>query len=174
MGNILDTIYKRRSIRIFEHKQVDKRVLVDLLKAAMAAPSASNARPWEFVVVTDASLLNELQTRLKYGKYNAPAAIVVCANLSIAKNESAFRFWVQDCSAATENLLIAAAGMGLGTVWIGAYPKDDVLQTLRELLKIPEEVYPLSLVYVGYPAEEKEARTQYEESRVHWQRYPIN
>ena len=171
MNKILDTIYKRRSIRVFDRRKVDKNILTDLLKAAMAAPSASNSRPWEFIVVTDERKLSELQSRIKYGKYNAPAAVIVCANLSIAKNESAFRFWVQDCSAATENLLIAAAGMGLGTVWIGAYPKENVINNLREILDIPEEVTPFNMIYIGYPAEEVKPRTQYEESRVHWESY---
>ena len=171
MSTILDTIYKRRSIRVFDRREVDKNILTNLLKAAMAAPSASNNRPWEFVIVTDERKLSELQTRIKYGKYNAPAAAIVCANLSSSKNESAFHFWVQDCSAATENLLIAAAGMGLGTVWIGAYPKEDVTKTLREILNIPEEITPFNIVYIGYPAEEIQSRTQYEESRVHWESY---
>lgn len=171
MSDILDMIYTRRSIRVFERRKVDKNILTDLLKAAMAAPSASNSRPWEFIVVTDKEILSELQSKIKYGKYSAPAAVVVCANLSIAQNESAFRFWVQDCSAATENLLIAAAGMGLGTVWTGAYPKEDVMETLRKILGIPADIFPLNLIYVGYPAEEKEPRTQYEENRVHWEKY---
>ena len=171
MSNILDTIYRRRSIRVFERRAVNKNILTDLLKAAMAAPSASNSRPWEFIVVTDKSKMAELQKKIQYGKYNAPAAIIVCANVAIAKNESALRFWVQDCSAATENLLIAAAGMGLGTVWIGAYPKQDVMQTLRESLNIPEEVDPLNIIYVGYPAEEVEPHTKYDKTRVHWEQY---
>lgn len=171
MNHILDTIYRRRSIRVFDRRKVTKSLLTDLLKAAMAAPSASNSRPWEFIVVTDENKLSLLETKIKYGKYNAPAAAIVCANLAIAKNESAFRFWVQDCSAATENLLIAAAGLGLGTVWIGAYPKEDVMGTLREILDIPDEIIPLNMIYIGYPAEEIKPRTQYEESRVHWESY---
>lgn len=171
MSSILDTIYRRRSIRVFDRRKVDKNILVDLLKAAMAAPSASNSRPWEFIVVTDEKILADLQSNIRYGKYNTPAAIIVCANLSIAKNESAFRFWVQDCSAATENILIAAAGMGLGTVWIGAYPKEEVMQILRDTLGIPEEIIPLNIIYVGYSAEEIKPRTQFEESRIHWETY---
>ena len=167
----LELIYKRRSIRIFDRKPVEKEKLEELLKAAMAAPSASNGQPWEFVVVTDPEKLEKLQSKLKYGKYNAPAAIAVLANLSIAKKESSFRFWVQDCSAATQNILLAATGLGLGSVWIGCYPKEDVTSTLHDIMEIPENINILSMIYVGYPAEEKEARTQYEEQRVHWQRY---
>jgi len=171
MTEILDAIFKRRSIRIYERKPVEKEKLGDLLKAAMAAPSASNSRPWEFVVVTRAETLDKLRAGLKYGKINAPAAVAVLGNTAIARNESAFRFWSQDCSAATENLLIAAANMGLGTCWIGSYPKEDTMEHIRKTLNIPENVFPLCLIYVGYPAEEKEPRTQYDESRVHWENY---
>jgi len=171
MKNVLDLIYKRRSVRIFSKQKVEKETLTKLLQAAMAAPSASNSRPWEFVAITDKETLKTLRSKLKYGKYNAPAAVVVCANLRIAQNESAFRFWVQDCSAATENLLIAASGLDMGAVWIGSYPKVDVMRTLRETLGIPESVFPLSLVYIGYPAEEVLPRTQYSEERVHWEKY---
>jgi len=171
MENVLNMVFKRRSVRIFSKKSVDEETLTKLLQAAMAAPSASNSRPWEFIAITEPDTLEKLRKSLKYGKYNAPAAIVVCANIKLAQNESAMRFWVQDCSAATENILIAAAGMGLGTVWIGSYPKEDVMEIEREILGIPEDVTPLSLVYVGYPAEEPQPRTQYDEERVHWEKY---
>ena len=171
MDTILDTIFSRRSIRIYDRKKLDKNILTDLLKAAMAAPSGSNSRPWEFVVVTDEDKINFLRSKIKYGNFNAPAIIIVCANLAIAANESAHRYWVQDCSAATENLLIAAAGLGLGTCWVASYPKEDVMGLLHETLGIPEDVFPLNLIYVGYPAEEKAPRTQYEEARVHWETY---
>jgi len=174
MEDILETIFKRRSIRVYERRKVEKETLIKLLQAAMAAPSASNSRPWEFVVITDDKILEVLRSKLQYGHYNAPAAVVVCANLAIAQNESATRFWTQDCSAATENLMIAAAGLGLGTCWIGSFPKENVMKLLRETLHIPEDIFPLSLIYVGYPAEEKHPRTQYDENRVHWERYGKN
>ena len=171
MGNTLDMIFKRRSVRIFTKKKVKKETLTQLLQAAMAAPSASNGRPWEFIAITDENTIDALRSKLQYGKYNAPAAIVVLGNLEIAAKESSHRFWVQDCSAATENILLAAAGMDLGTVWIGSYPKDSVMDLLRETLDIPDNVFPLSLIFVGYPAEEVVPRTQYEEERVHWEKY---
>ena len=171
MENVLDLIFKRRSVRIFAKEAVSKDDLVKLLQAGMAAPSASNGQPWEFVVVTDKEKLDALRGKLKYGKYNAPAAIVVCANPAIAKKASSATFWVQDCSAATENILIAAAGLDLGTVWIGSHPKEDVMNPIREILGIPEDVIPLSFIFVGHPAEEVNPRTQYEEERVHWETY---
>jgi nitroreductase len=171
MENVLDLIFKRRSVRIFSKQTVDKETLTKLLQAGMAAPSGSNSLPWEFIAITDPETMEALRKSIKYGKYNAPAAIVVCANLELAQNESALRFWQQDCSAATENILIAAAGMDLGTVWIGSYPKEDVMESERQILGIPDHVTPLSLIYVGYPAEEPLARTQYDPERVHWEKY---
>jgi len=171
MEDVLDLIFKRRSIRFYDRKKLEKSTITKLLQAAMAAPSASNSRPWEFVVITDEETLAKLRSKLKYGNFNAPAAVVVCGNIAIAQNESATRYWVQDCSAATQNLLLAAAGLGLGACWIGSYPKEDVMGMLRETLEIPDEVFPLNVIYVGYPAEEKAPRTQYDESRVHWEKY---
>jgi nitroreductase len=171
MDNILDVIYKRRSIRVYQEKEVSQDTLKLLLQAAMAAPSAKNSRPWEFIAITEKEIMDKFRAELKFGNYNAPAAIAVLGNLKIAQSDSSIRFWVQDCSAAVENILIAAAGLGLGTVWIGSYPKDDVIKIEQEILGIPEAIIPLAIIYVGYPGEEKPARTQYEESRVHWQRY---
>jgi nitroreductase len=171
MADILEHIFRRRSIRQYTTQEVERETLVQLLQAAMAAPTAANSQPWEFVVVTDRDILGKLQSRLRFGPYNAPAAIVVCGNLRIANNSAAKHFWVQDCSAATENILVAAAGLGLGAVWIGVYPLPSVIQPVVEVVNLPEGVTPLCVIYVGYPAEEKPARTQYDEHRVHWQQY---
>jgi nitroreductase len=171
MDNMLDVIFNRRSIRVYQDKEVSQATLKFLLQAAMAAPTANNGQPWEFIAITEKELMDKFRGKLKYGNYNAPAAIAVLANLKIARNDSSIRYWVQDCSAAVENILIAAAGLGLGTVWIGSYPKEEVMAIEREILGIPESIVPLALIYVGYPGEERPARTQYEESRVHWQKY---
>jgi nitroreductase len=171
MENILDIIFKRRSIRKFQEKEVKAEILQQLLQAAMAAPSANNGMPWEFVAINEKPIMEQLRAKMKYGNYNAPAALMVLGNLNIAQSKSSQKFWVQDCTAAVENILIAAAGLGLGTVWIGSFPKEDVMQLEREILGIPEDIMPLALIYVGYPAENPPARTQYEESRVHWQKY---
>ena len=171
MPEIIDTIMSRRSIRQFTPEPVDPETLMLLLKAAMAAPTACNSQPWEFIVVTEPDRLGCIREKFLFARYNAPAAIVVCANVGIAHNSAARDHWVMDCSAATENILIAAAGMGLGAVWIGVYPYQSRIKILAELLGIPEAVTPLSMVYVGHPAELKEPRTQYDEHRVYWQCY---
>ena len=122
MVEILEYIERRRSIRRFTEEPVSREDLELLLRAGMAAPSATNRRPWQFVVVTDPDRLDALRKRLPLGRYNAPAALVVCGDLRRALPPSAQSFWVVDCSAATENTLLAAAGIGLGAVWIGVYP----------------------------------------------------
>jgi nitroreductase len=171
MNDILQTIFQRRSIRHYTAQPVEPEKLTLLLQAAMAAPTACNSQPWEFVVVTDPAIMAQLQSSLQMGRYNAPAAIAVCGHVGVAHNAAARHYWVQDCSAATENILLAAVGLGLGAVWIGVYPLLSVIQPVAKILNLPDEVTPLSLVYVGYPAEEKRPRTQYDAYRVHWQQY---
>ena len=171
MNDFIKTIFQRRSIRKYQDKAVEKEKLVLLLQAAMAAPSARNNQPWEFVVVTEPGKMTKFRENMKYGNYNAPAAIVVCGSPKVMKNDDAEKFWIQDCSAAVENILVSAVSLGLGTVWLGVYPKEETIQTVRELVSLPEEVTPLAVLYIGYPAESKEAQTRYEESRVHWQDY---
>jgi nitroreductase len=169
--DIMDIIYARRSIRKYQEKPVEKEKLELLLKAAMAAPTAMNIQPWEFVVVTDPEMMKQIRTTMMFGKFFAPAAIVVCGNTSFFKHPMANRFWVQDCSAATENILLAAVGLGLGTVWLGVHSIHNFEKQISEHLQLPSQVKPLNVIYIGYPAEEKPARTQYRADRVHWGKY---
>ena len=171
MNPTIETIFRRRSIRKYTSQPVEPEKLDLLLKAGMAAPSAMNCRPWEFIVVTDPEKLAQFRKRLIFGDRNAPAAIVVCGNPALSTNPAARLFWVQDCSAATENILIAATGLGLGTVWIGVHPVAKFVKTVREIMSIPKKVTPLCIIYVGYPAEEKPARTRYDGQRVHREKY---
>lgn len=150
---------------------MEKEKIELLLKAAMAAPSAMNSKPWEFVVVTDSDVLEKIRSALMFGKFNAPAAIAVCGNTSLLKRPMASKFWVQDCSAATQNILLAAIGLGLGTVWCGVHPVHVFTKRISEILALPAYVIPLNIVYLGYPAEEKNPRTQFDQSRVHWDRF---
>ncbi len=172
MDQIIETIFKRRSIRRYKPQEVEREKLILLLKTAMAAPNAANFQPWEFIVVTDQDVLRKLQTKLWAGRYHAPAAIVVCGNLKIGTNKTTgLGYWVQDCSAAAENICIAAVGLGLGTVWIGVYPLPSVIKPVSKICNLPEDIIPLCVIYVGYPAEDKLPRTQYDEHHVYWQQY---
>jgi nitroreductase len=169
--SLIDSIFKRRSIRKYIEKEVENEKLVLLLKAAMAAPTAANRQPWEFIVVNDKEKLNELRSTLLAGQYNAPVAIVVCGNMNLAFSNKDKEIWTQDCSAAIENMLIAAVELGLGSVWIGLYPTLSKCKPVCKTLNIPDHVIPMSVVYLGYPDEFKEPRTQYNEKRVYWQEY---
>ncbi len=174
MNPTLDSIFRRRSIRKYTDQPVEPETLELLLKAAMAAPSAMNCKPWEFVIITDPEKLAQFRGRLIFGNRNAPAAILVCGNPSLSINPAARLFWVQDCSLASENILIAAAGLGLGTVWVGVHPVAEFVRIVREIVGLPKHITPLGLLYVGYPAEAKASRTQFDETRVHWQKYQKN
>ncbi len=168
---VLELIFKRRSIRTYADKPVEQELIINLLKAAMAAPTAANCQPWEFIVIDDPERLASMKEQLVFARYNAPLAIVVCGNMKLAFKGPEQSLWIQDCSAATENMLIAATGMGLGAVWIGITPSESKIKQVKKLLAIPEYVTPLGMVYVGYPAEEKEPRSRYNEKRVYWQEY---
>ncbi|MBU3143758.1 nitroreductase family protein [Clostridium sp. CF012] len=167
----IEAIYKRRSIRNYLDKQVEKDTIITLLKAATAAPTAANCQPWEFIVIDEAEKLPELKDKLIFARYNAPVAIVVCGNMKLSFKGPSQEMWVQDCSASIENILIAATSVGLGSVWIGIYPLESNIKSLKKILNMPEYVTPLGIVYVGYSAEEKEARTRFNEKRVYWQEY---
>lgn len=171
INEMIETIYARRSIRKFQGRPVEKEKLETLLKAAMAAPSAMNSRPWEFIVLTQPEKMTEIRSVMMFGKYNAPAAIIVCGNTSFIRRPVVNSFWVQDCSAATENILLAAVELGLGTVWLGVHPIHNFSKRIAKVLRLPATVKPLNVIYVGYPDEEKPPRTQFDPERIHWEVY---
>jgi len=162
----LEAILSRRSIRRYTNQPVPDAIVDELLAAAMSAPSAGNEQPWHFVVIKDRKILDAIP---KYHPYSqmltaAPMAILVCGDPSLEKHEG---FWVQDCSAATENLLLAAHAKGLGGVWLGVYPRKERVDGIRSLLKIPEHIIPFALVSLGYPEERKPPSNRYDATRVH-------
>lgn len=164
--NSMEAILSRRSIRKYTHEPVAENLIEDILKAGMNAPSAGNEQPWHFVLIDDRSVLNEISKLHPYAKMlsEAPLALLVCGDESREK----FRdFWVQDCSAATENMLLAAHALGLGAVWLGIFPAEKQVEGVRRLLNIPGHVIPFSIISLGYPAEEKEGLDRYDASRVH-------
>jgi nitroreductase len=167
---LMDTIRNRRSIRKYTAQPVPQELVTRLLEAAMSAPSAGNEQPWEFIVITDREVLQAITKVHPYSQMlkEAPLAIVVCGNL---KREKYPGFWVEDCSAATENILLEAENIGLGGVWLGVYPHDERVKGLAELLGLPSSVVPLSIVALGYPAEKKPPAERFDPSRVHTNRW---
>jgi nitroreductase len=159
-------ILTRRSIRKYTQDPVTDSLVEELLKAAMSAPSAGNQQPWQFVVIRSRTLLEQIPTIHPYSSMvpDAQLAILVCGDLQAARLSG---YWIQDCSAATENLLLAAHAKGLGAVWLGVYPREERVQGLQRLLGLPEHVIPMALIAVGYPAEQKPPSNRYDAARVH-------
>lgn len=168
MTQILDYILQRRSIRKFTEEQVDRETILQILQAGMAAPSATNRQPWEFVVLTERKLLDRVRRVLVLGRYDAPLTIIVCGNMQRALPGPARDFWVQDCSAATQNILLAATGLGLGAVWIGVHPIGLLKKGVSHAVGLPKHLVPLAAVCIGHPAETKPPRTQFDPRKVHW------
>lgn len=162
----MDPVLSRRSVREYTAQPVSDEMLHTLLKAAMVAPSAGDERPWHFVVIDDRRIKEKIPEihRFAHMAPNAPLALLVCGDENLQKHHG---FWVQDCAAATENILIEAQQLGLGAVWLGVYPVEGRVQGFRRLLDIPERVIPFALVLVGYSAEHKNPANRYDESRVH-------
>lgn len=161
-------LLKRRSVRKFTEQEVGREMIDKLLHAAMSGPSACNKMPWEFYVVTKTELLEQLRKMTRFSNINGKLAIIVCGNLSRALPMQLAPFWIQDCSAATENILLAATDLGLGAVWCGVYPQKRNEQKMSQLLELSEKQIPLNIIWIGHPAEEPEARDQYNEKRVHY------
>ncbi|MDZ7838398.1 MAG: nitroreductase family protein [Actinomycetota bacterium] len=141
-------------------------MLEKLLRAAMAAPTANNQQDWEFVIIDDRKLLDSVPDFHPYSQMlkQAPAAIAVCADTSQEYHEG---YWAQDCSAATQNILLEAQHLGLGACWLGIYPRQERVDGLKKLLQLPENIMPLSLIAIGYPAEEKSPVDRFDKSKIH-------
>lgn len=150
---VINNILKRTSVRSYADRPVEKEKIEKLLRAGMAAPTAVNKQPWHFVVVTDKDQLQKLSVANPYAGMaaKAPLAIVVCGDMDKALEGDGREFWIQDCSAATENILLAATGMGLGSVWTGTYPAKERCAAVAKVLSLPETLIPLNTIIIGYP-----------------------
>ena len=163
---VKDALLKRRSIRKYLDKEVSDEIIEELLHAAMSGPSACNRRPWIFYVIKDQDKLNELRKASRFSNMNAPLAIVVVGDLSRSLPLQLKDFWIQDCSAATENILLRATDLGLGSLWCGIYPQKRPVERVKDILGITNSDIPLNIIYIGDGDEEKESRDQYEKNRV--------
>ena len=165
----MDVIMTRTSIRDYQDKPVEDGKVEQMLRAAMAAPSAGNKQPWRFVVVKDKEVLKAISTNLQTMKMaeKAPMAIVVCGDTTQTFPGEGHDYWVEDASAATENLLLAAHAQGLGAVWCGIYPMSERVAFLKNLLKLPDHIVPLNVVPIGYPAEDPAPKDKWKPEYVH-------
>ncbi|MFV0366185.1 MAG: flavin reductase [Mangrovibacterium sp.] len=167
----IGTIHERKSVRHFTSKQVSKTQLETLARAGMAAPTAVNKQPWDFVAVNDRTVLDKLEAVLPYAKMlkTATAAMIVCGNMDKVLDGMGKDFWIQDCSAATQNVLLAAESLGLGAVWTGVYPSEERAADVKKALNLPEHIIPLAVVPIGYPTGEDQAKDKWKPENLKWQ-----
>ena len=172
-NEVFDNIMTRVSVREFTGEKISDAQIDTLLRAAMAAPSAINKQPWAFIVVTDEAIITQLGEALPYSRCsNHPAcAIIPCGDLSKAIEGEMAAFWINDVSAATENLLLAAHSMGLGAVWTGLHPDMKRAGMVQQMLGLPEHIIPLCVVPVGVPAEQPAVKDKYLPENIHYNRW---
>lgn len=166
----IDNIMTRVSVREFTGEKISAEQIDTLLHAAMAAPSAINKQPWAFIVVTDEDIIAQLGEALPYSRCsNHPAvAIIPCGDLTKAIEGEMGAFWINDVSAATENLLLAAHAMGIGAVWTGLHPDMNRVSLVQQILGLPEHIIPLCVVPVGVPAEHPDIKDKYKPENIHY------
>lgn len=166
----LDWIIRRRSIRRYTGETIPDESIRELLRAAMYAPSAVNRQPWHFIVITDREIFRRIAEIHPYSSFivNASHGILVCGDENLQHDDN---YYLPDCGAATENILLAAYSMGIGSCWIGIYPRMQRVASFSELFNLPGHVKPFSLISLGYPAEEKALPDRFRPDRIRYNRW---
>jgi nitroreductase len=166
--NISEAIAARRSIRDFTKAEVTDEDVKEFLSAGMNAPSARNTQPWHFIVIRDRDTINSIVEVCPNGSMlkKAPMAVLVLGDLNLTDD-----YWVVDCSAAVQNILLAAEAGGLGACWVGVYPRQPRIDGLKKLFSLPEEIMPHSLIAIGHPAEKKKPNNNYKKERVRYEKW---
>lgn len=167
----LTNIMTRTSVRDYADTPILDETLDTIIRAGMAAPTALNLQPWKFVVVNQRNLLDSLAKGNWRAAAKAQAAIVVCGDTTNVCPGEGKDFWIQDCSAATENILLAAHAVGLGAVWCGCHPVNERINMVREIFEIPDSIVPLSVIMLGYPAQQQEPKDKYKPENIHFNKW---
>lgn len=180
----LKNIFTRHSVREFTGEEVKKEDLTAILKAAMSAPSAVNRQPWSFVIITGREILDALCEKLPFAKMliKAGAAIVVCglpdkskilnAAAKVVAGVSLGDFWITDCSAASENILLSAHALGYGAVWTAVFPDEKKIKEVQKILGIPQDIIPLNVIPIGVPVDKNQPpKDKFKESNIHWEKW---
>lgn len=170
MTNTLDTIFDRRSVRKYLDKSVNPDLVEEVLKAGLFAPSGYNRQPWEFVVFNDKEIVQEIRTMHPYATSlaTAPVCIMVCGD---TEKELAKGFYQVDCSAAIENMLLAAKALGLDTCWMGIYPWEEVMENFSTRFALPQNIKPFALIALGYGAENQERPVRNNNQKIHYNKW---
>lgn len=168
-ATVINAIMTRTSVRQYTDEPVTDAQIETLLRAAMAAPTAADARPWQFVVVKERAMLDSIPMHIRQAAPvgRSQVAITICGDMQRAFEGEARNYWIEDTSAATENLLLAAHAMGLGAVWCGVYPQSEKVKYISELLQLPEYIVPMGIVAIGHPAESPDPKDKWDAERVH-------
>ena len=170
MNEVINAVMTRKSVRQFTDKEIEQEKIEIILKAAMSSPSAVNKQPWDFIVINQRDMLDMLGEAMPYAKmlHQANAAIIVCGNLSKTLEGFGQEFWIQDCSNASMNILLAAHALGLGAVWTAVYNDEDRIEKVRSMLDLPREIIPLNIIPIGYPKElNSKINERYKGENVH-------
>lgn len=169
-NSTLQTIHNRRSVRSYKDEPVTPHQLETLAMAGMSAPSAVNRQPWVFIAIDDRAVLDALGSKLPYARMllHAPSAIVVCGDMQRALEEWQQEFWIQDCAAATQNILLAAESMGLGAVWTAVYPARERIEIVKNTLNLPDHIVPLNVIPVGYPSGNEKPKNKWNPDKLKW------
>ncbi len=161
---VVDNMLNRKSVRKYSNKPVEQDKIDLIVKSAMSAPSAKNLQPWEFLVVTDKNLLKQIAKYIPNASYSKKSqfAIIVCGDKNVSE-----KFWIQDCSAVTENILLVVESLDLGAVWCAVYPYEDKVEKIQKLFKLPDNIVPLNVIPVGYPKKKETPKQKYNPKKVH-------
>lgn len=170
---VYNNILSRTSIRAYSNKAIEKEKIEKLLRAGMSAPSAMDARPWHFIVINNKKVLQKLAESSATNKSaaSAPLAIAVCGDMDLALEGDGQECWIQDCSAASENILLQANALGLGAVWTSTYPSEERQNKVREILNLPSEIKPLNIIVIGYPSSNQKPKDKWDETAISYNEY---
>ena len=166
----MKAIFERRSVRQYTDQKVDQETIKKILAAGFSAPSARNEQPWQFIVVENKDTLKDMSTLTPYASMlkNAAFGMVVCSDTSHHLN---IPYDLQDCAAATQNMLVEANALGIGSCWIGGYPNEDRLENMRKYFHLPDHIQPLWMISFGYPADQKKPENKWDDCKIHWEKY---
>lgn len=172
-NEVIDNIFSRKSVRAYTDQKVTRTQLDTLARVGMAAPTGMGREPWMFVLIDDRAILDSLAAELPNAAYlsRSTAAIAVCGNTEKAMMDVHENYWIQDCAAASENILLAAESMGLGAVWTGVWPRADRLESVNRILELPENIIPLNIIIIGYPAGENQPKDKFKPENIRWNNF---
>ena len=173
MNDTMKTIFSRKSVRNYKESVIPKETLELLVKAGMAAPSAMDKRPWEFIIIDDKEVLKKLSDALPYAKMAVPAGhgIIVAGDMEKQNGGYDSVYWIMDCSAAVQNILLAAESLGLGAVWTAVYPNKDRFEPVAKILGLPKNIVPLAFIPVGTPTGKDKPKDKYNKNQIHWNKW---